>query len=136
MCLLGWILADGYVAKDYVEITKKAPTVQKELVALAREAFRTEATVYDYGYRAPVVRLRSKTLAALIHTVFEVPLTKKSQHNAIPQWVLSLPDRMIAALLSGLFDGDAHLGDSSLEFSTVSETLAHQVHYLLSDRAK
>jgi Flp pilus assembly CpaF family ATPase len=131
MCLLGWILADGYVAKDYVEITKKAPTVQKELVALAREAFRTEATVYDYGYRAPVVRLRSKTLAALIHTVFEVPLTKKSQHNAIPQWVLSLPDRMIAALLSGLFDGDAHLGDSSLEFSTVSETLAHQVHYLL-----
>ena len=59
--------------------------------------------------------------------------TGTAEHEQMPRAVLAAPERIVAAFLAGLFDADGTVDrrDGTISFSTVSPTLAGQVHALL-----
>jgi phosphate starvation-inducible protein PhoH/intein/homing endonuclease len=59
--------------------------------------------------------------------------TGRAETKQIPRGVLAAPERIVAAFLAGLFDADGTVDrrDGTISFSTVSPTLATQVHIAL-----
>jgi phosphate starvation-inducible protein PhoH/intein/homing endonuclease len=79
---------------------------------------------YDYC-------IASKTLYVLFERLgMSTGLAASKQ---IPRAILAAPERLVAAFLSGLFDADGTVDrrDGTISYSTVSATLAAQVHTVL-----
>jgi len=57
----------------------------------------------------------------------------RAETKRIPHAILAAPERIVAAFLAGLFDADGTVDrrDGTISFSTVSPTLASQVHTVL-----
>ncbi len=128
--LTGFILGDGHIAKNYIDIVFGKDERSKELelhyINLISKLFGLEKATHDEkdGYKNII--WNNKTLS----TVFQkmgIPPGNKTRTLNIPQKMLVAPNDRIAALLRGLMESDGNVYHGGLEFSTHSKPLAEQL---------
>ncbi len=125
-----------YAAEGYYDGTIKVYNRSRELKDSVRKAV-TSSFNYpsDYFHETETgIRInRSRTLAKLLNEQFDVSLVRKKQSSLkkVPQKIFNSTKEIISSYLSGYLDGDGHIGDRGLEFTTASRTLAIGLQTLL-----
>lgn len=145
MRFIGMILGDGHLRERYVELTNTDHQLLREFLSLANRVFGVSGEIKEFPPRTSRARICSTALAEVLNKVFSIPIGNKAARARIADWIFTLPDEHIGALLGGLFDCDAGIilraskdGDSingkhytAIEYSTKSAALANDVSYLL-----
>jgi len=107
---------------------------------LVRELFGLELSRRDHDHpTAENLIISSRALMRVLDALFEIGGTDRSAAKRVPAKILTAPEPMQWAFLSGLFEGDGHLChklyrgryQSYLEYATASEELARGVVSLL-----
>jgi phosphate starvation-inducible protein PhoH/intein/homing endonuclease len=127
--LCGALVGDGCLtARNRVILTSADPEV---VAAFQGMATRLSLHVFP-GFDRPYDHVIASTG---LHGLLEhIGLsTGPAATKRIPDRVLAAPERIVAAFLAGLFDADGTVDrrDGTISFSTVSKTLAAQVHTVL-----
>ena len=122
--MLGILLADGCLTNFNVPLPEKDVREKfvKCLSTIGGELTGPFASEYDY---------RVKSAPALVEFLRENQLDVRDEKRYIPQSYLLSSPRQRLELLRGLFDGDGYVGSSYYEISTVSETLANDIVFLI-----
>ncbi len=132
--LLGFFVADGALSERNgvrLCIGKRNQAIVPELKRAVREVFHLEATEYAYrDGRAGELRILNRVVTALFQSLFGFQ-NSRAEIKQVPDLVFNSSANMQLAFLRGYFLGDGTLGMHQVKFTTVSETLANQVLYLL-----
>jgi DNA gyrase subunit B len=134
LMLLGFFVADGALSKRNgvrLAIGKRNEPHVPELTQAIRELFGIEPSLYQ-GANGRAAELRA--LNTVVTTLFRLLFNFDNTHAVrkhIPDMVFNAGQRLQLAFLRGYFLGDGTLSSRAVTFSTVSETLANQLMYLL-----
>ena len=127
--LTGLLVGDGCLtARNRVILTSADPEAVAALHGFAR---RCGLHVFPNFNRPHDHVVASKGLYLLLERMGLS--TGPARTKRIPHAILGAPERFVAAFLSGLFDADGTVDrrDGTISYSTVSPTLAAQVHTVL-----
>jgi phosphate starvation-inducible protein PhoH len=127
--LAGVLVGDGCLtSRNRVMLTSADPDVVAAFHAMAA---RLGLHVFPGFDRPHDYVIASKGLYCLLEHIGLSTGTAATKR--IPHAVLTAPERIVGAFLSGLFDADGTVDrrDGTISFSTVSPTLAAQVHTVL-----
>ncbi len=121
--LLGLIVAEGTVTKDFVCITSG----NKKLLEKAKEI------VAQYGFRYfnpndTEIRI-SNTLFAQI--IIELGVGQKAENKQVPEIIFQSPNKVIASFLQAYFEGDGGVEKHNISATSKSKELISQLSYLL-----
>ncbi|MBI3950420.1 MAG: DNA gyrase subunit B, partial [Acidobacteria bacterium] len=134
LLLLGFFVAEGSLSKRNgvrLAIGKRNHARVPELAAATREVFGLEPTLYiGRQGRVSELRILNSVVSATFRLVFGFDGTDASRKH-IPDLVFNVNPSLQLAFLRGYFLGDGTVGWHQLRFTTVSETLANQLMYLL-----
>jgi len=127
MLLVGWYLAEGS-SKRAVEIDCHANEVPglNQLASIIFDKFGLNSSVSKKGNKFRLV-CSSSALSMLMRKLCGYRSYNKMIHKDLISD--SVP---LGSLLSGLFNGDGHLGKTGWSLCTVSPSLAFQVKFILS----
>ncbi len=141
--ILGWYMGDGYLKKRgglHIAVPKDAPALLCTIRDRIEHVFGLETTIEDRP-GCVIVNAASRMLFGWFHLngFAKAPgnFGEGSASAFIPASVLASPPDVLQAFLRGLFDADGSVTRNArcrtvlVEFSTVSETLARQVHQAL-----
>lgn len=128
--VLGLLIGDGSLANAHdVGLTTNDPEIQQAFQHWTVELGLHASVSNKAGTTAKSIRIASKQLLRWLEHI-GVPLCK-SYMKSIPTCILESTEENARAFLQGLFDTDGSAFRLGIEFCTVSETLARQVHLLL-----
>jgi phosphate starvation-inducible PhoH-like protein len=127
--VVGLLVGDGSVTvRNRIMLTSFDPEAVAAFQAIGR---RLELRVVPHCGRTYEQVIWSSGLYQLLERL-GLSLGRAATKR-IPHVILAAPERIVAAFLSGLFDADGTVDrrDGTISFSTVSPTLASQVHTVL-----
>jgi len=138
--ILGAILAEGWVGKDYIEISNTDESLVKEIAESAKKVFGLN----DIRVNLKRDKRRFKPLfvltLGLLHTLFirkVLQLKGKSGKKFIPSFAYFSSEEFVAGLLKGFFVGDGNQynnpqkSDYTVRFYTNSKELKEGLNLLL-----
>ena len=131
---LGYIIGDGHVTDKTVEISNADQELIKRITHLSQKLFRIQPTITkDKRSRAQRVLLSSKTLAGLIHTIFEIPYGKKGRSLSLSNNLISTSDEVLRHFIQAYVDCDGYVTKNyrNIAISSESKTLISQINSLL-----
>ncbi|HDJ96702.1 MAG TPA: hypothetical protein ENG45_01370, partial [Candidatus Aenigmarchaeota archaeon] len=125
--VLGLIVSDGTVRKDYISISLAGEDEKTKQYVL-----RKLRKVFGKGklYKDSAI-VCNKFISWYITHVFGIPTGKKARNVGIPELILKSNKRIVRAFLRGLFDGDGS-SVNSLNLKTYSRKLAYQLPFVLA----
>ena len=132
--LLGYIIGDGYIAKDRIEFVNADKEIIGDFVYLTRDKLgldirqRNEKNIKRIYFRD---KKTVKELRNLFYKDYKEPIT--SEVKKIPQKFMMADDVAISNLLAGLYDTDGSVRKdiAVIEYCTKNPNLAKQVQGLL-----
>ncbi len=134
MLVLGFFVAEGSLSTRNgvrLSIGKRNTHVVGEISAAIRQVFGIEPTLYTgKDGRAAELRILNRVVAAAFRLLLGFDGTNAA-HKHIPDVVFNASPELQVAFLRGYFLGDGTMAARQISFSTVSETLADQLMYLL-----
>lgn len=130
--LLGWIVSEGYIRRSRWQIAlSTTDPEQRDAYLAAMEGLIQPTESLDDRNRRQYVLTFSRS--ADIQALMGFGLTRTlAGEKEIPFGVLRSPKPVVTAFLRSLFDGDGGATTRSVEYCTASNTLASQVHTLLT----
>ncbi|MFZ5822580.1 MAG: DNA gyrase subunit B [Chloroflexota bacterium] len=133
MFLLGFFMAEGSLsARNGIRfaIGKRNEARVAELTAACEEVFGLTPTLYKLEGRVFELRLLNRVTSLFFQSLFGGGKLSASRKR-IPDLVFNVSHELQLAFLRGYFLGDGTIGNHTLSFTTVSETLVNQLMYLL-----
>jgi len=132
--LIGYIIGDGYVAKDRIEFVNNDKEIIEDYKSIINTLFKCEIRErLDKNATRLYVRDKNfvKKIRDLLKLGFNGPIT--SSIKKIPSEILSSDKETVGNLLAGLFDTDGSVRKDIgiIEFCTKNKDLAHQIQGLL-----
>ncbi|MBI2203406.1 MAG: hypothetical protein HYU41_06090, partial [Candidatus Rokubacteria bacterium] len=137
---LGYVIAEGHTSADHtVHFVNSDAHVTAEFSRLAREIFGIEPR-HRRVPRAVKTSISSKPLCLLLERVFDMRVGATSASKTVPRLVMAASNDVVAAFLSGLFEGDSFVHEAKtsagtampyVEYATASRRLAEDVCTLL-----
>jgi chromosome segregation protein len=132
--LLGYIIGDGYVAKDRIEFVNKDQEVIEDFKSIINDNFNLRI-VERYDKNITRLYIRDKSFVKYIRDFF----TKESRNSVtskdkkIPKELLISDNLAISNILAGLYDTDGSVRKdiAVIELCTKNKSLAYQVQGLL-----
>ncbi len=145
--LMGQFLSDGWFEEHHSRFcfySTSRGVIERVRAALAA-AFEYEAHIENVSYEVTLangtrretpawqVRVNSSALNHYLSTTFQITAAHKAATKRIPEQFLRSPKPVLAALLSGLIDGDGsvHVERNAIHYGTVSPDLADTVQIIL-----
>ena len=131
--LMGYIIGDGYIAKDRIEFVNKDKEILEDYESLL---LKFTQSIIKKRMDKNVVRIYSRD-KLFYNRIRELYKTNKktitSKDKNIPNYFLKLNNKSISNLLAGLFDTDGSFGKDYglIEYCTKNKDLARQIQYLL-----
>ena len=128
--LFGWVMSDGTVFEDrltgsyYVSFSNTNEGLVKEFVSKMKKLFPGVKVRLDKNQNGTLIaRVNSKVVVTVFRSLEEGDLRK----------LVSLPERLIAAFLSGYLDGDGQVSISktAILFTTSDRVRAKRIQLLL-----
>jgi intein/homing endonuclease len=121
--LLGLIVAEGTVTKDFVCITSG----NQKLLEKAKQII----TQYGFSYfHANNQEIRiSNTLFAQI--IIELGIGQRAENKQVPNIIFESPNHIIASFLKAYFEGDGGVENHNISATSKSKQLISQLTYLL-----
>ncbi len=131
---LGLVISEGRIIKNEIFFYNDAPEIRGEFTRLAKELFDCEA-VECLSHGKPFLILSSAPLILLFEHLFQQKPFTHSSDKTVPKQLITASDKVIAAFVSSLFDGDGSVSDPTaskvcLEYASASKQLAKQLAYL------
>lgn len=142
--LLGWIVGDGHITKNYhTEITVETEEETEYLKKLAFNSFGIEINTTQYKDKnAFRVYLSNKSKENNLRTFLkENKFNPVGKDKYVPEIIFKQSKRIIGVFLSGLFQADGSVGKNGngefgvsyiISYHTISERLSRDVQHLLS----
>lgn len=132
--IIGYILGDGnsFISKKsssaYIAITDK----DKENLEYYGGIIKTSLGVTPLIRKRERQRLYINSRPFVFYIKKEFPeILSKSPFREIPIFFQGISNDKLAALLRGLYDAEGSIGSHSIQFTTTSKVLAHQVQLCL-----
>jgi len=131
--IYGVYLAEGSTSKSGIRFSlnqSKDDLLRNNILLFMKELFGLDGHIFNYSRNRQTIEYYSKELKFKFESMFG-----KGAHNKrIPKEVLSITRNDKIQLLKSYFLGDGHLSNKSrtMSFSTVSESLAKSVWFLLT----
>ena len=134
LTLIGFFVADGSLSKRNgvrLAIGKRNESFVPELADAIESAFGVKPIFYaGRDGRAGELRMLNSVATAAFRLLFDFDGVVAASKQ-IPDLVFNVDRRLQLAFLRGYFMGDGTMSARGISFSTVSETLANQLMYLL-----
>lgn len=121
--LLGLIVAEGTVTKDFVCITSG----NKQLLEKAKEIISQYGFSYFYA-NDQEIRI-SNTLFAQI--IIELGVGQRAENKQVPEIIFQSPNKVVANFLKAYFEGDGGVEKHNISATSKSKELISQLTYLL-----
>ena len=135
MFVLGFFLADGSISQRNgvrFAIGRNNEHILGELTDALRALFRVEPRYYPgRDGRAGEVKVVNAVVAAVFRHIFGFD-GARAHTKRVPDIVFNVSPELQLAFLRGYFLGDGTVSTTGIHVTTVSETLAGQLLYLLS----
>ncbi|MBI4341995.1 MAG: chromosome segregation protein SMC, partial [Candidatus Omnitrophica bacterium] len=140
--LLGYCISEGRnTGSNQVWFVNSDPKLVEDFCDCVRQVFGLQARVFSYKPSAKDVLVFSSTLGRYLAKVFQFGIDQGSADKRVPDLLFGASDRVVAAFLSALFEGDGHLHvhretggvrtTAYIEYTTASRHLAEDVCLLL-----
>ena len=135
MFVLGFFLADGSISQRNgvrFAIGRNNEHILRELTDALRSLFRVEPRYYPgRDGRAGEVKVVNAVVAAVFRHIFGFD-GARAHTKRVPDIVFNVSPELQLAFLRGYFLGDGTVSATGIHVTTVSETLAGQLLYLLA----
>lgn len=131
--LLGYIIGDGYIAKDRIEFINKDQEIIEDFKDIIKSLFNVEIKERSQK-NATRLYIRDKKFVKYIRSFFKKTNSSiTSKDKKVPCELLVSNNLSLSNLLAGLYDTDGSVRKdiSVLEFCTKNDALAKQVQGLL-----
>jgi len=131
---LGYLMGDGHIGKNYVEIVTEDTEIIKRIKYLSKSLFNLELSIKrDTRTRAMnKLILSSSTLVTLL-SIFNLKPGKKGKNLKIPEEILLSNNEVIRSFIRAYFDCDSHPSKNrSIELTSESNILIQQMNLLLN----
>ncbi|MEM3369281.1 MAG: LAGLIDADG family homing endonuclease [Candidatus Micrarchaeia archaeon] len=132
---LGYLYAEGYIRKEYLEMTNVEPELIERFSYLVKKLFDIKPRIKRDIRRSRLKRVivSSKLLVYLLKIIFKMPLKNKSRKISSPIQLLKSPNNILISFIKAYFDSDGWVGDNtrSIEISTASKRMAEELRYML-----
>ncbi len=132
--LIGYVIGDGYINKQYIEITTKDPEIIKRVVELSKSLFNIIPKLKKDKRRENLfqIQLISKTLVK-IFSIFNLTPGKKGKNLEVPKQIRISDNEIVRAFIKSYFDCDSHPLKNRRQIELVSESqiLIQQINFLL-----
>ncbi len=125
--LAGAIISDGHLSKYSIDIACYNTGFTNAVTTRLKNKFG-KFNVYYNGTR---VYLCNLFVPFFFNKIFGIPYGRKAKIVNIPEIIFKSDNKIIAAFLKGLFDGDGTC-KSGISYKTSSKELAEQLTYLLA----
>ncbi|MFH1637901.1 MAG: LAGLIDADG family homing endonuclease [Candidatus Woesearchaeota archaeon] len=134
--LLGYLIGDGYVRQDRIEIINADQEIITDFKFLLKEIFNTKPKYEKKTGNATRIICWDKKVTKLLYRLFRPknnPPSITSLYKAIPMEFMVSDDNVARSLLAALFDCDGTVSRSLpfMEFTNKNEKLIGQMQLLL-----
>ena len=129
---LGLLISEGRIAKNEVFFYNDDETLRRDFSSLTKRVFGVNAIECSYKEKKFMI-FPSKVVACLLSEVFGLKINGHSSTKNTPSQLFKARDEVIAAFVSGLFDGDGTVSKGRkicLEYTSASEELVDGLNYL------
>ena len=131
---LGYLIGDGHIEKNYVEITTENPEIISRVIELSKILFNITPSIMKDKRTKNLHRiiLASKTLVELLK-IFKLSPGKKGRQLKIPRQILLSNDETVNHFIRAYFDCDSYPAPNrrSIEITSESRILIQQINMLL-----
>jgi len=124
--LVGAIISDGHLSKNSIDVSAYEEGFRESVKIKLLKKFGMCYLAHE-GNRLYVC---NTLIPYFLNRVFEVPYGKKARIVKVPQIIFKSGNKVIAAFIRGLFDGNGTC-KSGLSYKTYSKDLAYGLSYLL-----
>ncbi len=132
--LIGYLIGDGYIAKDRIEFINKDEEVIQDYKNLIKKYFDADLRIRK-DKNATRIYFRNKKAVKKIRDFFDKNTTDSitSKDKKIPDFILNSDKNSVSNILAGLYDTDGSVRKDIgvIEFCTKNKELADQVQGLL-----
>lgn len=131
---LGYVIGDGHIEKDYVEISNENPELISRIKDLSKALFNLKPQIKRDTRTKKMfdIRLCSTTLVKILK-IFNLKPGKKGKNIEIPLKIMISENGTIKSFLRAYFDCDSHPYSKTRNIELISESkiLIQQTSYLL-----
>ena len=131
---LGYIMGDGSIGKNYIDISNEDPEIIKRVIELSKTLFNLGAIAKrDFRTKKMYrIRINSNTLIEIL-SIFGLKRGKKGKELKIPQQVLISDENIIKSFIRAYFDCDSSPVKNARYIELISESniLIKQMNLLL-----
>ena len=131
---LGYVVGDGHIEKNYVEITNEDPEVIARLKELSKILFNIAPSIKrDMRTKQMFkIQLCSKTLVEIMK-IFGLFPGKKGKELKVPSQILRSSNEIVRAFIKAYFDCDSypHQNIRQIELVSESKIIIQQINLLL-----
>jgi len=131
---LGYIIGDGYVYKNYVEVTNNDYEILLRMKELSKNLFGLNARIKtDKRNGVKKVFIASGALVSFLTGIFGFTVGKKSSTIKLPDLLLKSPRRVLKLFIRAYFDTDGYVekGSRHIEFCSASKVFLEQFRIVL-----
>ncbi|GEM_PF-1492195 len=125
--LAGAVMSDGHLNENSIDIACHNDGFASTVAGACQKNFKQSEAYYD-GARLYVC---NKFAPFFFNRIFGIPYGKKSDKIRVPEIIFKSSNKVVAAFVRGLFDGDGTC-KSGLSYKTNSRRLAEEMTYLLA----
>lgn len=133
---MGYVYADGHMAKQYVEIVNEDDNLIERIKHLGETLFNVKPTIKKDSRTKNLrkVIFASVILTKMLNLVFELPYNKKSDIIRIHKLFLTAKNETKNAFLQAYFDCDGYIakGTRQIEFCSASKGFAEDLRVMLA----
>ena len=133
---LGYVIGDGHLGKNYVEISNEDQEIINRVNYLSNKLFNIKVNT-KVDLRTKNTRhliMSSKTLVEILNKIFKIPIGKKGKHLRVPLHILKADKIIVENFLRAYFDCDASATNNTrgIELCSESRQIISDVAYLLN----
>ncbi len=125
--LAGAVISDGHLSRANIDVSCYEEGTREAVKSALISKFGNCESYYN-GNRVYMCNL---FVPYFFNKVFEIPFGKKSGIVKVPEIIFKSDDKVVAAFIRGLFDGDGTCS-SGVSYKTNSKQLAEGLSYLLA----
>ncbi len=121
---LGYVIGDGHLGKNYIEITSEDTEVIERTIGLTKKLFnKSTYTKKDNRTKKTYhMIISSKTLVEICNKVFDIPIGKKGRFIKIPEQITKANTEIVSSFIRSYFDCDSNPNKNTRSIEITSES--------------
>ncbi|MBM3233768.1 hypothetical protein FJZ19_01605 [Candidatus Pacearchaeota archaeon] len=131
---LGYLMGDGHIGKQYIEIVSEDKEIIERLTYLGKNLFNTAPKIKRDLRTNKMFRVIfcSTTLVKLLE-IFKLKAGRKGTNMEVPEEILKSDNEVVKSFIKAYFDcdGSPSKGSRQIELTSESKTLIQQISFLL-----